>query len=391
MRVFTVVIDSFGIGYSNDSREYGDHGANTALSICNNYPQPKWPTLKKLGLGNASLLKGNKLDGCEAVNEPIGSFGVLEEVSLGKDTTTGHWEIAGLKLEKAFHTFKPEYPSFPKSLIDEFTKRTGYEILGNKSSSGTVILEELGEEHLNTGKPICYTSADSVFQIAAHTDVISLDKLYELCKVARELVDPYQIGRVIARPFIGEPGNFKRTKDRHDFSIALPDETILDKLAKEGIETVAVGKIGSIFNEQGIDISYHDSGNEACMNRTMELVKNDMIKDRFVFVNLVDTDMHYGHRRDIKGYMEEVERVDSFLDEFIKAMRDDDYLIITADHGCDPGFKGSDHTREDVPLLFYNKKMKGNNLDIRSGFYDIAQTVAKLFNIDKIHNGESFI
>lgn len=387
-----IVIDSFGIGELPDAADFGDRGANTALHICEAVPGPKWPVLKRLGLGNCSMLLGNELPGCEAAEKPEASFGVMKEISPGKDTTTGHWELAGLQLEKSFTVFPGQFPSFPEKLVNDFLEQTGCKgILGNKAASGTEIISELGEEHLKTGFPIIYTSGDSVFQIAAHNDLYPKDRLYEMCEIARKLCDEYYVGRVIARPFDGKPGEFFRTKDRHDYSIALPGETVLDHLRKYGVETVAVGKIGSIFDEKGIDVSHHDAGNPACMDRTDLLLSESGDRDQFIFVNLVDTDMVYGHRRNPKGYCDEVGRVDSRLDGFMDKMNNGDLLIITADHGCDPAFKGTDHTREYIPLLMYVKGGETVNLGIRETFADVAQTLSDFFKIPSIENGISML
>ncbi len=393
MQAVIIVIDSFGIGESPDADKFGDKGANTALHICEAVKGPKWPNLKKLGLGNCSKLAGNILPGCEPVEHPLAGFGAMMEKSPGKGTTTGHWEIAGILLDKSFHTFKLDYPSFPEDLINAFKRETGLDVLGNKAASGTEIIEELGPEHIKTGKPIVYTSADSVFQIAAHDSVIPLEKLYELCKITRKLCDPLKVARVIARPFVGESGSFKRNKKRKDFSIALPSKSILEHLQENGIETVGVGKIGNIFNEKGITLDYPDKGNPDCMNRTLEVLSTKTTKDRFTFVNLVDTDMNYGHRRDVQGYFSAVSEIDNWLPEVMVTLKEDDLLIITADHGCDPSFKGSDHTREYIPLLAYFKgnRINKKNLGIRDGFYDIAQTLTDYFGVPAIKNGKSFL
>ena len=393
MRAVILVIDSFGIGEMPDAGLYGDKGANTALHICQGISGPKWDSLKSLGLGNASELLGNKLPGCEAVEKPLGAWGVMKEKSPGKDTTTGHWEIAGLVLSEPFHTFPPEYPSFPEDFVAEFNSRTGRGLIGNKAASGTAIIEELGAEHQKTGDLICYTSADSVFQIAAHEETVPLEKLYEYCEIARELCNPMMVGRVIARPFIGEPGNYTRTSSRRDFSIPLPRPSLLDHLHQRGVITTAVGKIGDIFNESGIVNSYHDKGNPACLERTLEILKDPEKGDEFIFVNLVDTDMMYGHRRDIDGYYKSVDATSRTIPALKEAMSDGDLLIITADHGCDPSYKGTDHTREHVPLLVYKKggPEPGDNLGIRDSFADVAATLADFFGVEPYPEGSSFI
>ncbi|MDC7226426.1 MAG: phosphopentomutase [Spirochaetales bacterium] len=391
MRATVLVIDSFGIGALPDADKYGDAGSNTALHISENIPGgANWPNLMKLGLGNASMLLGNDLPGCPAVDKPLASWGVMNEASPGKDTTTGHWELAGIILDKAFPVFPAEYPSFPPELIEAFKKETGRDIIGNKAASGTAIIEELGEEHMNTGSPICYTSADSVFQIAAHEDIIPVDELYRICEITRKLCDPYMVGRIIARPFEGSPGNFVRTSRRHDYSIALPGDSILDHLSSNGVKTTAVGKIGDIFNQQGIDKSWPDKGNPACLDRTAELLSKKDDKDEFIFVNLVDTDMIYGHRRDIQGYHDAVKAVDDRLPEFINLMDAGDLLVITADHGCDPSFKGTDHTREHVPLLYYIKGKDGVELGIRESFTDLSLNLTIFFSVEPFKEGNFF-
>ncbi len=391
MRITILVIDSFGIGALPDAAKYGDEGANTALHICEKIDGDKWPNLRKLGLGNAGAVLGFNMPGCEPVDEPLASYGVMEERSPGKDTTTGHWEIAGIELERPFHTFAADYPSFPADLTSAFEKEIGRGVLGNKAASGTVIIEELGEEHMRTGKPIVYTSSDSVFQIAAHEDVIPVEELYRYCAIARRLCDPYQVGRVIARPFVGKPGSFTRTAGRKDFSIALPSPSILDRLSDAGVKTIAVGKIGDIFNESGITESHHDKGNTACLDRTEALLKAPSgHQDEFIFVNLVDTDMIYGHRRDVEGYYKAVAEIDERLPALMDAMESGDLLIITADHGCDPTYRGTDHTREHAPLLAYRKDVPGRSLGVRRGFADIAQTIAYLLTSKEAGRGSSF-
>ncbi len=391
MRATILVIDSFGIGEAPDAAAYGDTGANTALHICERIAGEKWPTLAALGLGNASLLLGNELPGCGAVERPAASYGVMVERSPGKDTTTGHWELAGIQLVKPFHTFPSGPPSFPPELIAAFEREIGRGVLGDKAASGTVIIEELGSEHLRTGLPIVYTSSDSVFQIAAHEEVIALSELYRMCEIARRLCDPYQVGRVIARPFIGRPGAFTRSSGRRDFSIALPEKSLLDHLAGAGVQTIGVGKIGDIFNEQGIVESHHDKGNPACLERTIELLrKPSAARGELIFVNLVDTDMVYGHRRDVQGYFDAVSGVDAGIRRMLPLLPNGDLLLVTADHGCDPTFKGSDHTREHVPILAYRAGRPGRSLGVRQGYFDAARTLADLFQVGGLQKGSSF-
>ncbi len=391
MRAVLLVIDSFGAGALPDAHLYGDEGANTALHICETIPQKKWQNLQKLGLGNCAALLGHHLAGCESVQHPLASYGVMQEKSHGKDTTTGHWELAGILLDTPFHTFPLTFPSFPEQLIKAFRDQTGYEILGNTGASGTAIIEKFGEAHMNGKGLILYTSADSVLQIAAHEEIVPLEKLYEVCRTARILCDTYNIGRVIARPFIGVPGLFQRTASRRDFSMVPPQKTILDHLQEFGIQTIGIGKIGDIFTEKGLSISYHDAGNQACFARTFECMKKNDEIDKFLFINLVDTDMLFGHRRDIKGYHDAVQDIDDTLPTVMNLMSDDDLLMITADHGCDPGFKGTDHTREYVPLLVYKKRGKVRNLSIRTSFCDVAQSLASFFSVPAMVHGKSFI
>lgn len=393
MRAILLIIDSFGIGAMDDASQFGDEGSNTALHICQEMSRTatvRWPTLQRLGLGNCSTILGCQLPGCEPVPLPEASFGVMQEASIGKDTTTGHWELAGIELVEPFTTFPLDYPSFPDALIKRFIDETGYSVLGNKGGSGIAIIEELGEAHFNGQGIILYTSADSVLQIAAHEQIVPLEKLYTICTITRKLADPYRIGRVIARPFAGEPGNFTRTADRKDFSMLPPQETILDILQQRGIKTIAIGKIGDIFAGQGVDTSYPDHGNEECLNRLITVLVNDNKDDQFLFVNLVDTDMLHGHRRDILGYHDAVAEIDKRLNQIIDLMQDDDILFISADHGCDPTFKGTDHTREHVPLLVFQKQHKALNLGVRHSFSDVAQSLASYFQVTGPTNGKTF-
>jgi len=397
VRVFLIVIDSFGIGALPDAEQYGDTGSNTAVNIGKAVGGAAWPNLQNMGLGNIAELTGETIPGCPPTGQSRAMFGAMRERSPGKDTTTGHWEMAGIVLDKAFPVFPGEAPSFPEALIKDFLAKTGVPgILGNKAASGTAIIEELGEEHLKSRKPICYTSADSVFQIAAHSDIYPVAELYKLCETARKLCDPYNVGRVIARPFEGTPGNFNRTKDRHDWSIELPGKMLLDYLRDEGVETVAVGKIGSIFNEQGIDVSYHDAGNDACIRKTFEIARKKPDGDQFVFVNLVDTDMIYGHRRNPQGYHDAVADIDAVFPELESLLNDGDVLVITGDHGCDPTFKGTDHTREHVPLIFKTigsdlTAAEKASLGIRESFSDLSKSIQKVFGKKAQGNGVVFL
>jgi phosphopentomutase len=392
MRATVLVIDSYGIGEMPDADTYGDAGANTALHIAQSVEEPDLPNLRKLGLGNAASLLGVDLPGASAQASPLASFSVMEEASKGKDTITGHWELAGMPLQEDFGYFNADYPSFPESLLGEFEKQTNRKVIGNISASGTEIIQELGAEHLETGALICYTSADSVFQIAAHEDVVTVEELYRYCVIARKLCDPLRIARVIARPFTGDAqSGFTRTKNRKDFSIALPSKSIFDHLQSRSVRTLAVGKIGDIFNEQGIDDSYHDKGNPACLDRTVDILSKTSQDNEFVFVNLVDTDMIYGHRRDPQGYFAAVKKIDDRLQDILDLMQDDDVLVITADHGCDPTHPGTDHTREHVPLLWYQKGRDARSLGIRKSFADLAASLSKYFETGEFGPGRSFI
>ena len=391
MKAVLIVIDSFGIGYLPDAEDYGDGDANTALHICESIEDVNLPNLMQLGLGNCSELLKNPLPGIPAAEKPLADFGVMKELSPGKDTTTGHWELGGIILDKPFPTFPREAPSFPDEIIEPFCRAIGTDILGNEAASGTEIIKRLGEKHIQTGKPIVYTSADSVFQLAAHESVIPVDRNYEMCRIARRICDPFRVGRVIARPFVGEEGNFTRTDRRKDFSIALPESTILDHLQENEIKTIAVGKIGNIFNEEGIAESHADKGNTKCIERILKVLEKERDERFFMVVNLVDTDMIYGHRRDVSGYYGALTEIDAALSIMIDLLNEGDLLMISADHGCDPTFRGSDHTREYVPLLAYRIGLFGKSVGIRESFADVAQSVAGYFGIPAIKNGRSFL
>lgn len=391
MRAFVIVIDSLGIGALPDANAYGDVGSNTLLHISVANPKDKWQTLKSLGIGNAAAILGYDLPGCRLVTAPRAAFGVMAEKSHGKDTITGHWEIAGIILREPFRTFPPKFPAFPDDLIRAFEGAIGRKILGNKAASGTEIIAELGKQHVESGNPIVYTSADSVFQVAAHEDIIPVNELYRICEIARKLCDPYRVARVIARPFIGTPGSFTRTERRHDFSMPPPQRTLLDSLQDAGVQTIGVGKIGDIFSQHGISNTFPEKTNPTCIQKTLEIMRAKGTKNQFIFVNLVDTDMLYGHRRDPKGYFDALSVIDSTLQEMLKFLRKEDLLIITADHGNDPTFPGTDHTREYIPLLVMKKGLKPVNLGIRTCFADIGQSVAKYFGISPLENGTSFL
>ena len=369
-RIFLIVLDSFGIGNAPDAEMFNDTGANTLKSISAS-PFFKIDSMKKLGLCNIDTV-----DYLNKVKSPSSKFGALTELSAGKDTTTGHFEIAGIISKEPFPTF-PE--GFPDEVIKEFEKQTGCGVLCNKPYSGTKVIADYGEEHLKTGKLIVYTSADSVFQIAAHTDIVPLEKLYEYCRIARKiLTGKYAVGRVIARPFNGEHP-FVRTADRHDFSVEPPAETMLDRLKYNGYDVISVGKIADIFAHRGITEEFLSHSNAEGMNITRKMLEKDF--KGLCFVNLVDFDMLYGHRRDIDGYAKAISEFDNWLSVFTPKMQDDDLLIITADHGCDPAYSGTDHTREQVPLLIYSKGIEPQNLGILNGYNYISNVILDNFAI----------
>lgn len=380
-RVYLIVLDSFGIGHAPDAADFGDEGANTLYTITHS-KEYDTPNMRKLGL---SCIDG--VDYLEKSDNIVGSYGRIQEASKGKDTTIGHWEIAGIVSENAL----PTYPNgFPKEVLDEFSKRTGREVLCNKPYSGTDVIRDYGEEHVRTGKLIVYTSADSVFQIAAHEDIVPVEELYKYCEIAREiLVGEHGVGRVIARPFVGEAPNFQRTTNRHDFSLLPPRDTMLDVLQKEGYDTYGVGKIYDIFAGKGIAHTQRIQGNVDGMEKTIQLQDKDF--NGLCFVNLVDFDMLYGHRNDIEGYAKAATVFDKQLGTFMERMQPQDILMITADHGCDPGFKGTDHSRECVPFLAYGEQVKkGVNMGTRKTFSDIAATILDIFGIDSRLDGTSF-
>ena len=379
-RVNIIVLDSVGIGYLPDADEFGDQGAATLPHIAKELNGLKLPNLERLGLGNIVDIKG-----IDKVQEPLASFGRMQEKSNGKDTTTGHWELAGLVSEEPF----PTYPhGFPKEVMDEFHEAIGRESLGNKTASGTVIIEELGAEHFKTGKPIVYTSADSVFQVAAHEEVIPVDELYEICKKARKILQgEHAVARVIARPFVGELGDLTRTANRKDFSLTPPQKTVLDSLKEAGKDVLAVGKIENIFAGQGITAAQHTKDNMDGVDKTLNYLRDD--NEGLIFSNLVDFDQKYGHRRNPAGYAEALKDFDRRLSEIMETLNDDDLLILTADHGCDPTYQGTDHTREYVPLLVYGAQ-SGVDLGTRETFADLAATIADIFSVAGTGYGSSF-
>lgn len=373
-RAIVIVLDSFGVGEAPDANDFGDLGADTLKSVTSS-EEFHCPNMGSLGLFD---LEGIHANGHHREGELRGRCAKLAEISKGKDTTIGHWEIAGLWSLKPL----PVYPKgFPKEVLDLFTEKTGRGVLCNKPYSGTDVIRDYGDEHLATGKLIVYTSADSVFQIAAHEELVPVEQLYEYCRIAREiLVGDHGVGRVIARPFVGQSGNYTRTSRRHDFSLLPPGNTMLDEIKASGKEVLAVGKINDIFAGKGITEYVYTSGNEDGINRTLEYLDRDF--EGLLFVNLVDYDMLYGHRRDIPGYAKALSYFDGKLPEILGKLGKDDILIITADHGCDPGFlKTTDHTREYVPCLMYGAQIEPGYLGIRSTFSDIAKTVTSHLEI----------
>ncbi len=378
-RVFLIVLDSVGIGELPDAKNYGDEGSNTIKACC---AQPGFniPNLKNAGLFNIDGVDFEK-----GVEAPTGAYGKCAELSKGKDTTTGHWEICGLISKKAMPTFPN---GFPKELLDEFSKRTGRGVLCNKPYSGTKVIKDYGEKHIETGDLIVYTSADSVFQIAAHESVVPVEQLYEYCRIARELLKgEYAVGRVIARPFEGEYP-FKRTARRHDFSLLPPQDTLLDYLSKSGLDVIPVGKIFDIFAGKGLKKANPTVSNADGMEKTLEFSKTDF--HGLCFTNLVDFDMLFGHRNDAPGYAKALMEFDKWLGEFLLTLRDEDILIITADHGCDPITPSTDHSREYIPLLVLGKHVKPVNLGVRKTYADIGKTVADIFSVNADIAGESF-
>ena len=376
-RVFLIVLDSFGIGSMPDAAAYGDAGADTLRSILRS-EKLRIDNLKKLGLCNIDGLHGG-------VDAPVGAYARMREASNGKDTIIGHWEMCGVISERDM----PTYPNgFPQAILDEFTRRTGRGVLCNLPYSGTKVIADYGKEHIETGKLIVYTSADSVFQIAAHEDVVPIEELYRCCEIAREILQgEHGVGRVIARPFTGEHP-YTRTSRRHDYALLPPHATTLDLIKGAGLDTVCVGKIGDIFAGQGVTKSVKTAGNTDGMAKTLAVQATDF--KGFAFINLVDFDMIYGHRRDIDGYAAAIAEFDRWLPTFLAGMRENDVLMITGDHGCDPGYAGTDHTREYTPLLVYGRQITPKNLGTRSSFADIGASVCEMFSVENTLSGESF-
>lgn len=375
-RVFTIVIDSLGVGGAKDSAEYGDLGTDTLGHISNYRDEFNIPNLQKLGIANLHPLKQ-----VEKVEKPLGYYAYLNEASVGKDTMTGHWEMMGLKITTPFKTFTET--GFPKELLDELSKRTGRVIIGNKSASGTEILDELAEEEIATGHMIVYTSADSVLQICGNEETFGLDELYRCCEIAREITlkDEWKVGRIIARPYVGKKkGEFKRTSNRHDYALKPYGKTALDALKENGFDVISVGKISDIFDGEGITQSNKSKSSVHGMEQTIEIAKTDF--NGLCFVNLVDFDALWGHRRNVEGYAQEIEKFDVKLGELLEVLKEDDLLIITADHGNDPTHTGTDHTRERVPFIAYSKFFDGSGeLESTDTFAIIGATIADNFGV----------
>ncbi|MGF9975888.1 phosphopentomutase [Viridibacillus arvi] len=383
-RIHLIVMDSVGIGEAPDAEKFGDVGADTLGHIAEKMNGLTMPNMGELGLSNI-----RELPGITPVEKPAAYFGKMQEASVGKDTMTGHWEIMGLNIDKPFKVY-PE--GFPQTLIEQLEERTGRKVLCNKPASGTQVIDDYGEEHMKTGAIIVYTSADPVLQIAAHEEIVPLDELYKICEIARELTlqPEYLVGRVIARPFIGTPGNFERTSNRHDYALKPFGRTVMNELKDANFDVIALGKISDIFNNEGVTEAIRTKDNSDGMDKISQVVRKDF--HGLSFLNLVDFDAAYGHRRDPIGYGEALEEFDRRLPEVLEALTEDDLLIITADHGNDPTFHGSDHTREYVPLIVYSPRFKeGNELPLRLTFADIGATVAENFNVKLPEFGTSFL
>lgn len=403
-RAFIIMLDSFGLGATEDAAKYGDTNANTLLHIAEYCAEGKadkdgvrqgplaLPNFTRLGLNGAAKVScGQSIPGLDENASIEATYGCAKEVSLGKDTQSGHWEMAGVPVLFEWGYFKPDYPSFPEELIKSLVERGKLPgVLGNKHASGTEIIKELGEEHQKTGKPIVYTSADSVFQIAAHEETFGLDLLYEICEITRGLVDDYNIGRVIARPFLGKPGKYYRTGNRRDYATPPPAKTLLDICADNGGDVIAIGKVSDIYAHHGVTQKIKADGNEALFKAFVDAIKTAP-DNSIVFVNLVDFDMVFGHRRDVVGYAKALEDFDSWLPNLEKELKDGDMVFITADHGCDPTEPGSDHTREHVPVIAFGPGVESGNVGKRETFADIGQTIAEHLGLPKLQSGVSFL
>ncbi|AIG26063.1 MULTISPECIES: phosphopentomutase [Brevibacillus] len=383
-RVFLIVLDSVGIGELPDAKKFNDEGSHTLGHIAQKVDGFALPHLAELGLGTIAPLHN-----VPAVAAPRAHYGKMKEISMGKDTTTGHWEIMGLHVSTPFNT----YPDgFPQELIEEFEQRIGRKVLGNKVASGTEILDELGEEHMKTGAVIVYTSADSVFQVAAHEEIVPLEELYKICEIARELTlrDEYAVTRVIARPFLGKPGAFERTSNRHDYSVKPFDNTVMNNLVEAGLTSIAIGKISDIYAGEGVSKEIRSKDNMDGVDKLLQSMQESFTG--LSFVNLVDFDAKYGHRRDPEGYGKALMEFDARVPELLAALKENDLLIITADHGNDPTHHGTDHTREYVPILAYYKNLEtGKNLGVRETFADLGATIAENFEVKMPKIGQSFL
>jgi phosphopentomutase len=380
-RAIVLIMDGVGIGALPDAAQYGDEGSNTLVNLADRCKDLKLPVLQNLGLGNITDIRG-----VQHVPDPLACFGKMAEKSPGKDSTSGHWELCGVILEKPFPTFPH---GFPLSIIDKFEKTIGHKILGNVPASGTEIIERLGEKHMSEKKPIVYTSADSVFQVACHVDVFNVDELYSFCRAARAMLQgEYGVARVIARPFAGSSPNYYRTKDRRDFSMAPPEPTLLDIVQEDGIKVTVIGKVDDLFSHRGFDESFHSVNNMECIDLVLNSMKEE--KDILIVANFVQFDMDWGHRNDIEGFKNGLIEMDKGLDRIVKKVRPGDLIFITADHGNDPTTPSTDHSREHVPILAYRQGIKGHDLGTRETFADLAKTTAAFFGIEGIKNGKNF-
>lgn len=381
-RAIVLVLDGVGIGALPDAATYGDTGSNTLVNLARACGGLHLPALERIGLGNIASIMG-----VAPTASPRGSYGKMAELSAGKDSTSGHWELCGIVVSRPF----PTYPDgFPDPIIKEFERRIGHTVLGNKTASGTEIIQELGEEHLRTQQPIVYTSADSVFQIACHTDVFSLAQLYSFCETARALLQgEHAVARVIARPFAGRTPHFYRTADRRDFSQPPPAGTLLDIAKDHGYDVVAIGKVDDLFGHRGYTRSHHSVNDQACVGFVLETL--DIHRDALIVANFVQFDMDWGHRNDIKGFQHGLTQIDEGIGTIINRIDKQDILIITADHGNDPTTPSTDHSREYVPLLVVTSHQPGTNLGIRRSFADVARTIARYFNLEGIRHGEDFL
>jgi len=381
-KAIVIILDGVGIGELPDAEEYGDTGSNTLGNLARACGGLKLPVLESLGLGNIG-----KIEGVKQVDKPDACFGKMAEQSPGKDSTSGHWELFGLILEKPF----PVYPNgFPEEIIREFESKINHKVLGNIPASGTEIIKKLGDEHIRTKRPIVYTSADSVFQIACHVDVFSCKKLYKFCETARELLQgKHSVARVIARPFAGKSPNFHRTKDRRDYSLPPPGSTLLDVVKNNNLQVIAIGKIDDLLGHRGYTKSYHSVNNLECVDFVIQAI--DEIDNGLIAANFVQFDMDWGHRNDILGFKNGLTEIDTGIERILRKIEKNDILFITADHGNDPTTPSTDHSREYVPILALTSKKNGQNLGVRKSFSDLAKTVARYFNINGINNGEDFL